>query len=86
MPFSLFLLGALVGGVVGGFICFQIGREEREDLELENEKLRSDNKRLWRIQQDNYRVVKMQRDYINQIDKPYLRRKEGSECDPFTDF
>lgn len=86
MPFSLFLLGALVGAVVGGFICLQYGREERAELELDNEKLRSDNKRLWRLQQDNYKVVKMQRDYINQIDKPYLRRKEGSECDPFTDF
>lgn len=86
MPLSLFLLGALIGGAIGGFICFQIGRNERDELETDNEILKYDNKRLRSLIKDANEVINMQKRYINQIEPRYLRREEGSQCDPFTKF
>ena len=86
MPLSLFLLGALIGGAIGGYLCYCIGRDKRDDLEFDNKILKNENKRLWKMVNESYDLIKKQRQYINQIDKPYTRREEAQQCDPFTEF
>lgn len=86
MPLSLFLLGALIGGAIGGYLCYCIGRDKRDELETDNEILKYDNKRLRSLIKDANEVINMQKRYINQIEPRYMRREEGSQCDPFTKF
>lgn len=86
MPLSLFLLGALIGGAIGGYLCYCIGRDKRDDLEFDNRLLKRENKELRSLLKESNEVINLQKRYINQIDKPYTMRKEGSVCNPFTDF
>ena len=86
MPLSLFLLGSLIGAVIGGYLCYCIGRDKRDDLELENKMLKHDVKRLRSLLKSADEIINKQRQYINQIDTRRVWRKEGSQCDPFTEF
>lgn len=86
MPLSLFLLGALIGGAIGGYLCYCIGRDKRDDLEFDNRLLKRENKELRSLLKECNEVRELQRRYINQIDKPQIRREEGSKCNLFTDF
>ena len=86
MPVSLFLLGVLVGGALGGYLCYQLGRSKRDDLEFDNRLLKRENKRIRSLLKECNEIRVLQRRYIEQIDKPYTARKEGSQCDPFTEF
>ena len=86
MPLSLFLLGALIGGAIGGYLCYCIGRDKRDDLEFDNRLLKRENKELRSLLKECNEVRELQRRYIDQIDKPQIRREEGSKCNLFTDF
>ena len=86
MPLSLFLLGALIGGAIGGYLCYCIGRDKRDDLEFDNRLLKRENKELRSLLKECNEVRELQRRYIDQIDKPQIRSEEGSKCNLFTDF
>ena len=86
MPLSMFLLGALIGGAIGGYLCYQIGRDKRDDLESDNRFIKRENKQLRSLLRESAEVRDIQRRYIDQIDKPQIRREEAQKCDPFTDF
>lgn len=86
MPLSLFLLGALIGGVVGGYCCYCIGRDKRDELEIDNKLLKQDVKKLRSLLESADRLITTQRQYIDQLENRRSWRKEGSQCDPFTDF
>lgn len=74
MPLSLFLLGSLIGAVIGGYLCYCIGRDKRDDLADEITKLKAMNKALREVLREEADSNKQK------------RREEGLQCDPFTKF
>lgn len=80
MPVSLFLFGGLIGAVIGGYICYCIGRKERDDLTLDNKLLKRQVKSLRESLKIADDLINTQRRYINQIDGQYPRKEEVKQC------
>lgn len=74
-------IGGMALGLIAALMLKWRTEDKIEELELDNKMLKHDVKRLKRTLKAADELINTQRRYINQI-----KRKEGSICDPFTDF